>query len=65
MTFELDFVFEPTESGVRVIQSFELKPIFLLAIPVAVMWMLFMRRRAVAGIEETHANAKRILEAAG
>lgn len=47
----------------RLTITFTLEPRWYLAVPIAVVWPLLVRRRAQRAIDQTVANAKRIVEA--
>ncbi|MBW3666556.1 MAG: SRPBCC family protein [Actinobacteria bacterium] len=62
MTLHLDNLLEPTETGTRFIQILELRPRWYMALLNAILWPLFMRRRAQKGMDRTGENVKRIAE---
>lgn len=62
MTMYLDNLLETTGRGTRFVQVLELKPRWYLAPLNAVLWPLFMRRRAQKAMDQTGLNAKRIAE---
>ncbi len=61
-TVTLAFGVEPQDAGTRVSISVDLRPRRWLAPMFAVVWALFLGRRAQAAIDETAVNAERLLE---
>jgi hypothetical protein len=55
---------EATDGGCRLSPSMDLQPRSYMAPVIAVMWPLMMRKRTQAALNETMANAKRLLESA-
>ena len=62
MTFHLDNILEPIDSGTRFTQTLELTPRWYMAPISAVLWPLMMRKRAQAAMDKTGANMKRMIE---
>ena len=59
----LDLVVEAVDADTsRLTISLGLQPRWFLAVPQAILWPLMMRKRAQKAIDDTVANAKRIVE---
>ena len=65
MTLDLEIELTPTDGGTRLTQTLVLKPRWYLAPVNAILWPLFMRKRAQEAMDKTVANAKRIAESSG
>lgn len=64
MRMPLDLEVEPiSDTTTRLTITLGLAPRWFLVLPNAILWPLMMRRRAQKTIDETVANAKRIVEA--
>ena len=63
MTLTLTMDIAPGETGSRLTNVIELRPRWFLVPVNAALWPLFMRRRCQAAMDESVANAKRVLEA--
>jgi carbon monoxide dehydrogenase subunit G len=62
MTMNLEIELTPTDGGTRLTQTFSLTPRWYLVPVSAILWPLFMRKRAQEAADKTVANIKRILE---
>ena len=65
MTLDLEIELTPTDGGTRLTQTLVLKPRWYLAPVNAILWPLFMRKRAQEAMDKTVANVKRIAESSG
>ena len=63
MRIKLTIEITPSGEGSQVMQRVELTPRWWLRLPSLVMWPLLMRSRTRRAMDETAANAKRVLEA--
>lgn len=65
MTMDLEIELSPTDGGTLFTQTLKMTPRWYLAPVSAVLWPLFMRKRAQEAMDKTGANVKRIAEASG
>jgi hypothetical protein len=62
MAFDLDIRVTPRDGGCQLVLALGLRPRWYMAVPSAILWRLFMMRRAQAMQDETVANTKRVAE---
>lgn len=61
--FELSIELSPEGAGTRLTQVLGVRPRWFIAPVNAILWPLLMRKRAQAAMDDTLANAKRVVEA--
>lgn len=63
VTIDLFIEAERLAAGTRLTHTIELRPRWYMAPLNAILWPLFMKKRAYASMEKTNENVKRIIEA--